>query len=340
MADRLKLTKQQRDAVLREAGYRCAIPTCHTTLAIDVHHIIQVRDGGGNELPNLLALCPTCHALFHRGVISRESIKEYKNRIATLNQVIDVEKEIEARKQRIVQSAVEEKPDLSPRVGFAMAAGEYVWRTCPVGFRYDEKMFVATGFCCFIGQRLAVTSAEAVKYAVEVGNARGGFPVISTQIGLAPFTVRETEEDGNLAVIEMGKIDDEYVKKLLSKNPDIAAHFAEPLQTRPRFRIVPYVGERVGLMHYSSTTNQHRTQSELQFDTADVSFPLTTRRAADFLVFVLSPLLSHMQHRGAPAFSETAELVGIVRETLLLDNETAWRPVICSLLPILKYLKP
>ncbi|MCD6215070.1 MAG: HNH endonuclease [Candidatus Desulfofervidus sp.] len=42
--------------------------------AIDIHHIIEVVEGGDNELANLIALCLTCHALFHRGIISRDSI--------------------------------------------------------------------------------------------------------------------------------------------------------------------------------------------------------------------------------------------------------------------------
>jgi 5-methylcytosine-specific restriction endonuclease McrA len=48
--------------VLTESGYRCAVPTCRTILAIDLHHIIEVEEGGKNELSNLLALCPNCHA--------------------------------------------------------------------------------------------------------------------------------------------------------------------------------------------------------------------------------------------------------------------------------------
>lgn len=35
--------------VLIEAGYRCAVPTCRNILAIDLHHIVEVKDGGSNE---------------------------------------------------------------------------------------------------------------------------------------------------------------------------------------------------------------------------------------------------------------------------------------------------
>jgi len=78
-------------AVLTEAGYRCAVPTCRAILAIDLHHMVEVAEGGGNALTNLIALCPTCHALFHRGVISRESIYSWKSILVALSQAFDLE---------------------------------------------------------------------------------------------------------------------------------------------------------------------------------------------------------------------------------------------------------
>ena len=75
--------------VLTEAGYRCAVPTCRTILAIDIHHMVEVADGGGNEPGNLLALCPTCHALFHRGEIARDSIYAWKSMLVSLSHAFD-----------------------------------------------------------------------------------------------------------------------------------------------------------------------------------------------------------------------------------------------------------
>lgn len=73
-------------AVLTEAGYRCAVPTCRTTLAIDLHHLVGVAAGGGNDAANLLALCPNCHALFHRGTIHREALQVWKGLLVALNE--------------------------------------------------------------------------------------------------------------------------------------------------------------------------------------------------------------------------------------------------------------
>jgi hypothetical protein len=70
--------------VLTEAGYRCAVPTCRAILALDLHHIEEVSEGGGNDPYNLLPLCPTCHALYHRGTIRRESISAWKQLLVSL----------------------------------------------------------------------------------------------------------------------------------------------------------------------------------------------------------------------------------------------------------------
>jgi hypothetical protein len=75
--------------VLTEAGYRCAVPTCRNILAIDLHHMVEVSEGGGNVPENLLALCPTCHALFHRGVIARDSIYAWKIMLVSLSNAFD-----------------------------------------------------------------------------------------------------------------------------------------------------------------------------------------------------------------------------------------------------------
>jgi hypothetical protein len=77
--------------VLTEAGYRCAVPTCRNILALDLHHIIAVEEGGPNTLSNLLALCPTCHALYTRGIISRDAIHAWKQIVVALSHAFDAE---------------------------------------------------------------------------------------------------------------------------------------------------------------------------------------------------------------------------------------------------------
>ena len=42
----------------------------------DVHHILPVCKGGKNEMDNLITLCPNCHRLSHRNLLSEDKLKE------------------------------------------------------------------------------------------------------------------------------------------------------------------------------------------------------------------------------------------------------------------------
>jgi len=89
--ERRKLPLSTVTQVLTEAGYRCAVPTCRGILALDMHHLWEVNAGGGDDAANLIALCPTCHALYHRGTISSESIYAYKAMLVAIGRAFDVE---------------------------------------------------------------------------------------------------------------------------------------------------------------------------------------------------------------------------------------------------------
>jgi hypothetical protein len=78
-----------RHLVLHEAGYKCGNPICRTILTLDIHHLDPVSNGGGNAPENLLALCPTCHALHHSGVIPQESLRAWKMLILAVNEAFD-----------------------------------------------------------------------------------------------------------------------------------------------------------------------------------------------------------------------------------------------------------
>lgn len=89
--ERSNLPLQTRTLVLTEAGYRCAVPTCRNILALDLHHIWEVSAGGGDDPANLIALCPTCHALYHRGTIAEAAIYAYKAMLVAIGRGFDVE---------------------------------------------------------------------------------------------------------------------------------------------------------------------------------------------------------------------------------------------------------
>ena len=65
----------------------CANPRCRTILALDLHHLVQVKNGGTNSPPNLLALCANCHALHHRKVIAATALRVWKAMLTALNVV-------------------------------------------------------------------------------------------------------------------------------------------------------------------------------------------------------------------------------------------------------------
>jgi hypothetical protein len=88
---RENLPLRTKTLVLTESGYRCAVPTCRGILALDMHHIWEVKYGGGDDPSNLVALCPTCHALYHRGTILPDSIYLYKAMLVAISRAFDFE---------------------------------------------------------------------------------------------------------------------------------------------------------------------------------------------------------------------------------------------------------
>ncbi len=72
-----------------EAGYMCANPACRNIIIMEIHHIVWVKEGGGDEPSNLLALCPNCHALHTKGEIPQAAIRHWKGMLVALNEAFD-----------------------------------------------------------------------------------------------------------------------------------------------------------------------------------------------------------------------------------------------------------
>src|SRR5512134_1494582 len=89
--ERKRLPLETRVIVLTESGYRCAVPTCRNILALDMHHIWEVSAGGPDNPSNLIALCPTCHSLYHRGTIHPDAIYAYKAMLVSITRAFDLE---------------------------------------------------------------------------------------------------------------------------------------------------------------------------------------------------------------------------------------------------------
>jgi hypothetical protein len=89
MANRKSLKVDVRQLVLHEAGYKCGNPVCRHVITLDVHHLDQVSNGGGDDPANLLALCPNCHSLYHAGQITESSLRAWKYLLLALNAAFD-----------------------------------------------------------------------------------------------------------------------------------------------------------------------------------------------------------------------------------------------------------
>jgi len=53
-------------------GYKEACIYCGYDRVIEMHHIKLKSKGGSNSKDNLMPLCPNCHKLLHKGIISIE----------------------------------------------------------------------------------------------------------------------------------------------------------------------------------------------------------------------------------------------------------------------------
>jgi 8-oxo-dGTP pyrophosphatase MutT (NUDIX family) len=72
-------------AVKEEAGYRCAIPTCKATSALEIAHIRPWSEVREHTFDNLIYLCAICHKRYDDGEIDRQSILAYKRNLGVVN---------------------------------------------------------------------------------------------------------------------------------------------------------------------------------------------------------------------------------------------------------------
>jgi len=76
-----------RRELLAESGYRCTVPTCKGTSALQFEHI---EDWASMPFKNhhfdkMIILCATCHARVTSKEIHKDAIKGYKRNLAVLN---------------------------------------------------------------------------------------------------------------------------------------------------------------------------------------------------------------------------------------------------------------
>jgi hypothetical protein len=82
----------KRRRVIHEAGNRCSFCSEDDISILHPHHIVEAAKGGTDDVKNLLAACPTCHAKIHAGTIPLGAVLAAKG----------------------AQPATPHRPDLSP----------------------------------------------------------------------------------------------------------------------------------------------------------------------------------------------------------------------------------
>lgn len=71
---------------MEEAGYRCAIPSCKQTAAVEAAHIVPYAETQDNSFDNLIALCAVDHHRYDKlQQIPRASILAYKRNLSVIN---------------------------------------------------------------------------------------------------------------------------------------------------------------------------------------------------------------------------------------------------------------
>jgi hypothetical protein len=63
-----KIPPAVRRKVFARDRHRCAVPGCRST-NLDVHHILELTNGGKHELSNLITLCEAHHLALHEGAL-------------------------------------------------------------------------------------------------------------------------------------------------------------------------------------------------------------------------------------------------------------------------------
>ena len=66
-------SKLFRKIFIEKKGNKCALCEYSVKEVLNIHHIIERKNGGSNEENNLIVLCPNCHAEIHKGLKTLET---------------------------------------------------------------------------------------------------------------------------------------------------------------------------------------------------------------------------------------------------------------------------
>ena len=97
MSEKLKVESEKEDSryvpvhiarpLLEECGYRCSVPRCKGTSALQLEHIEDWAklDFKKHSFDKMIVLCATCHARVTSKEIHKDAIRAYKRNLAVIN---------------------------------------------------------------------------------------------------------------------------------------------------------------------------------------------------------------------------------------------------------------
>lgn len=71
----LDYSKRTVAKIIKRAGLKCSMCNWDET-SLDIHHIVERKNGGTNDMNNLIAVCPNCHRKAHEKKYTKEQLKE------------------------------------------------------------------------------------------------------------------------------------------------------------------------------------------------------------------------------------------------------------------------
>ena len=80
---RKSIPRKIKQKLQEEAGFRCAVPNCRATHALQYAHINPVAEDGSNLPSNMILLCAICHKRFddHDPHLTREALINIKRNL-------------------------------------------------------------------------------------------------------------------------------------------------------------------------------------------------------------------------------------------------------------------
>lgn len=83
--DRPSVPAVLKRRLYEEAGYRCAIPACRGTSALEMAHIDPWVEVQEHSFENMIVLCAVDHARYDTKLIPKQSIRAFKAGLSVVN---------------------------------------------------------------------------------------------------------------------------------------------------------------------------------------------------------------------------------------------------------------